>query len=41
MADDALANGPHKIDGRNVLTKRAIPQDVNTDFNLKLIFIYF
>lgn len=29
MVDDAMANRPHKIDGREVETKRAVPRDVN------------
>lgn len=34
MVDDAMANRPHKIDGREVETKRAVPRDVNIiDFN--------
>lgn len=32
MVDDAMANRPHKIDGREVETKRAVPRDVNTEF---------
>lgn len=34
MVDDAMANRPHKIDGREVETKRAVPRDVNTKFYL-------
>lgn len=30
MVDDAMANRPHKIDGREVETKRAVPRDVST-----------
>jgi heterogeneous nuclear ribonucleoprotein A1/A3 len=29
MVDDAMANRPHKIDGREVETKRAVPRDVS------------
>lgn len=29
MVDDAMSNRPHKIDGREVETKRAVPRDVN------------
>lgn len=28
MVDQAMANRPHKIDGREVETKRAVPRDV-------------
>lgn len=35
MVDQAMANRPHKIDGREVETKRAVPRDVR---NLVLIF---
>jgi len=33
MVDDAMANRPHKIDGREVETKRAVPRDVNIQSN--------
>lgn len=33
MVDDAMSNRPHKIDGREVETKRAVPRDVNTKSN--------
>lgn len=33
MVDDAMANRPHKIDGREVETKRAVPRDVNIKSN--------
>lgn len=29
MVDQAMANRPHKIDGREVETKRAVPRDVS------------
>lgn len=35
MVDDAMSNRPHKIDGREVETKRAVPRDVSI-FNLIL-----
>jgi len=28
MVDQAMSNRPHKIDGREVETKRAVPRDV-------------
>lgn len=37
MVDDAMGNRPHKIDGREVETKRAVPRDVNPELNLTLI----
>lgn len=33
MVDDAMANRPHKIDGREVETKRAVPRDVSVQLN--------
>jgi len=33
MVDDAMSNRPHKIDGREVETKRAVPRDVNIESN--------
>lgn len=40
MVDDAMANRPHKIDGREVETKRAVPRDVITEFYLKCFFLF-
>lgn len=41
MVDDAMANRPHKIDGREVETKRAVPRDVNIKENLLLHILLF
>lgn len=32
MVDDAMAHRPHKIDGREVESKRAVPRDVSILF---------
>lgn len=40
MVDDAMANRPHKIDGREVETKRAVPRDVNINLNLMNSLFY-
>lgn len=42
MVDDAMANRPHKIDNREVETKRAVPRDVCIDIIYKLsIVVYY
>lgn len=41
MVDQAMSNRPHKIDGREVETKRAVPRDVcNLHPILFLIYCY-
>jgi len=43
MVDQAMSNRPHKIDGREVETKRAVPRDVSNlrlIISLKYCFIY-
>ena len=41
MVDDAMANRPHKIDGRQVEPKRAIPRDIcaKSEANVRKLFI--
>lgn len=38
MVDQAMSNRPHKIDGREVETKRAVPRDVCNFILILLIF---
>jgi len=40
MVDDAMMNRPHKIDGREVETKRAVPRDVITK-SIDLLYLYY
>ena len=39
MVDDAQAARPHRVDGREVEPKRAVPRDVIYCFNMLLTFI--
>lgn len=41
MVDDAMANRPHRIDGRQVEPKRAVPRELcgKDDSNVRKLFI--
>lgn len=42
MVDEAMAHRPHKVDGREVESKRAVPRDVSLCFvRSKFSFIIF